>query len=185
MKTRLQPYTIIDGIPTYSDSAIKGTYDRMEADGSAEIVFCDGTVTNSDEFMKVMKFGNNMLFFIYYDDTKGLINKPVGIVWLNSFEVRRAEFHFCFFKEVWGKKISIEIGKACVVQLLNMKNGNDVFLFDMLTGLVPVFNSYAIEWCKAMGFSFLAEMPCAVWRESRLKNYDGYIYYVLRGQYHG
>ena len=67
--------------------------------------------------------------------------------------------------------------------LLLIDSGNDVNA--MLTGLVPVFNSYAIEWCKAMGFSFLVKMPCAVWRESRLKNYDGYIYYVLREQYHG
>lgn len=176
MDVNLLAYTAIDGIPTMTDSEVMGLYGRMEEDGTADTVFYDGSVRSAEDFLNAMKKGLNRLFMVSID--RGVS----GVIWLNDFEVRRAAFHFCFFSNAWGKDL-VKAGKKCVIYLLNMENGDEYPIFDALTGLVPIINERANEWCLKMGFSVLGTLPKASWIHSLQKSVPGTIYYVERGHY--
>jgi len=170
----LVPYTATDGIPTFKDSFIKDIYDRMESEGLADTVFYDGSCQSADQFLSMMKHGMNRLFVIVlsYDIS--------GVVWLNSFEARSAQFHFCFFNNLRGKK-ALEVGKDTVCELLYMENGSP--LFDVLIGIVPVANVSANRWCRMLDFNVLGVLPSGIYNARSEKSEPAKVYYVERGVY--
>ena len=170
MDVTLLPYTAIDGIPTMTDSEVMSLFDLMEDDGTAEVVYADGSITNSKGFLMDMKMGLNKLYVVQVD------KEVAGIIWLNNFDFRSSMIHFCFFSSGWKFDL-VKVGKTCVLELLNMN------FFDILTGVVPVINERANEWCRKMGFSVLGTMPSYCWIESQRKSVPGNIYYVERGKY--
>ena len=172
----LVAYTSVDGIPTFTDSFIVRLFERVQNEGLFYALFYDGDVKTAGDFLNMFKFGKNQLFVI-------VIGKEIaGIVWLNNFEVRRAEFHFCFFENLRGKR-SFEIGKKVVSELLNMEvNGKPIF--DILTGLTPANNRAARLWCKKLGFTTLGVIPSAVYDHYQSgKSIPGIVSYVERGVY--
>jgi hypothetical protein len=177
MNTLLLPYTTVDGMPTFADSFVRNLFNRMVEDDTAKSVFFDGSVKDPDEFLNIMKFGNNALWIVSVDE------EISGVVWLNNFEQKRASFHFCFFSNVWGKD-TVSIGKKCVLTLLELKS-NGEYDFDLLTGLVPLRNEKAIKWCQEMNFEIIGRLPCSVWNAEEQKSEDGIIFYVERGKYNG
>jgi hypothetical protein len=175
MIVTLLAYSAIDGIPTMTDSEVRGLYERMEADDTAETVFYDGSVLNADDFLKTMKHGMTQLFMVSVD------REVAGAVWLTDFEVRRASFHFCFFSNVWEMDL-VDIGKECVCQILNSERLS-VPMFDCLTGIVPVTNKRAIGWCEKMCFSVLGTLPNGAWIRREQRSVPATVYYVERGNY--
>ena len=175
MDISLIAYSPIDGIPTMTDSEVRGFYSRMESDGTAETVFADGSIRSADAFLNIMKHGHNQLFVAIVD------KEASGIIWLNNFEIKMASFHFCFFSNAWKKDV-VEIGQYCVRKILNMTR-DDEFLFDALTGVVPSTNKRAQKWCKKMGFTVIGIVPCGAWISALGKSVPATIYYVERGIY--
>ena len=178
MDYRLIPYTAVDGIPTLPDSFIKGLFVRMADEGLIGDVFYDGSASTPNDFLALMKFGKNHLNVIECDGKIG------GCCWLNNFEKRRADFHFCFFSNLRGKD-AVEIGKKVVVELLTMKNADGEYIFDLLVGLTPTNNAAAIRWCRRMEFETLGILPAAAWDAAENKSVPGLISYVERGKYDG
>jgi len=172
----LVQYAATDGIPTFTDSFIKGLFERMQQEGLIGLVFFDGSAKTPDDFLTMMKFGRNKLFVIEF---KG---KLAGCVWLNNFEMRRADFHFCFFSTLRGQD-AIDVGKQVVIELLTMKNDNGDFVFDLLVGLTPTTNEAAVRWCERMEFSSVGILPAAAWDAALGKSVPGLISYVERGKY--
>ncbi len=173
---RLLSYTAIDGVPTFKDSFIKGLFDRMQEEGLVDMVFYDGSVKSSDEFLQMMKFGMNSLFIIEF---KGEI---AGLCWLNNFCSRRAEFHMCFFSNLRGQD-AVEVGKEVVKELLYMEDGAGNPIFDLLFGMTETENVPAIRWCRAMEFETLGIIPSAVWNAKLKKSVPAQFSYVERGKY--
>jgi len=176
MKCALLPYTDIDGIPTFTDSLIRGLFHRMEDEGLVGAVFSDGSVTTADKFLHLMKFGMNRLFVI---DLEGCL---AGCVWLNNFETRKADFHFCFFSNLRGD-LAVEEGKGIVTELLNMTNESGAPVFDLLVGLVSTLNPAALRWCRRMEFSTLGTLPSAAYDAKSGGSVPGEVFYVERGEY--
>lgn len=177
MKIDLIPYTSVDGIATFGDTFIKELYNRMVFDNTAGMVFYDGSVQSSDAFLRTMKFNQNALFILSVDD------EISGIVWLNNFEQKSASFHFCFFSNIWGKDTAL-IGKKCFSILLDMKN-KDEYLFDLVTGIIPVRNKKAIKWAEEIGAGVVGKLPLGAWIHEEQRSEDAIIFYVERGRYHG
>ena len=177
MEIVLLPYTTLNGIPTFTDSFIRGLFDQMAKDNTVKSVFFDGSIQDENQFLDMMKFGHNALWVVNVND------KISGFVWLNNFEEKRASFHFCFFQNIWGKD-TVEIGKKCMLTLLELKTG-DQYNFDLITGLVPGRNEKAIKLCKKMNFSILGRLPCSAWNAEEQQSEDGIIFYVERGKYNG
>ena len=156
MKTTLLPYTAIDGISTFSDTAIRSLFVRMQDEDLVERVFYDGETRTPEDFLRMMKFGINRLFVIRTEDGIG------GVCWLNNFDHRRAEFHFCFFSNLRGQD-AVDVGKQAVIELLYLEDGSGNPLFDLLFGMTETSNIPAVKWCEAMGFETMGILPSAVW----------------------
>ena len=173
---KLLPYTAIDGIPTFTDSFIKWLYARMQEEDSAGCVFLDGSVKTADEFLRLMKFGTVRLYVV---ECAGEIS---GVVWLNNFQSRSAEFHFCFFSSLRGKE-AVAAGKEIVKELLEQTNIDGLPVFDILTGITPVTNKAAIRWGRRMGFETLGILPSAIFDAEQGESVPGQVFYVQRGTY--
>jgi hypothetical protein len=182
----LIPYIAIDGIPTMSDSFIRSLFVRMEDEKLEDIVFHQGEINSPEKFLEMMKFGKNSLYVIVRKGSDRIPEKDDmgGVVWLNYFQARKAYFHFCFFSNIRGAE-AITVGQYAVLYLLNMKNDNEEFLFDVLIGVVPETNVLARRWCDRMGFGKAGIVPSGEYIATFDKSVSSHIYYAERGEYHG
>ena len=173
---KLLPYTALDGIPTFTDSFIRGLFERMSEEKLVERVFYDGTVTTSDQFLQMMKHGINRLFVIEFKE------EIAGLCWLNNFSTRRAEFHFCFFSNLRGLD-AVTVGRDVVCDLLYMEDAAGNPVFDLLFGMTEVDNKPARFWCKGMEFGYMGVLPSAVWNAGLQKSVPAHFWYTERGKY--
>jgi hypothetical protein len=176
----LLPYTVIDGIPTFNDSFIKSIFDRMEGEQLVDTVFYDGEVKTPEDFLHMMKHGINNLFVIAKNDRSDI----GGIVWLNNFQSRSGCFHFCFFENIKGLE-ALDVGEYASFFVLNLKNKNGDYLFDVLTGVVPDFNRSARNWCLRVGYKKVGVVPQGVYIASLKKSIKAHIFYAERSEYNG
>jgi hypothetical protein len=170
---KLFPYTEIDGIRTISDSDMKRLFDRTVNDGSDKIVFYEGTILTSDEFLTAMK-SPQVLFYVLY-----LGADIVGYTWLNRFENHTARNHFCGFSEVWGQ--SVVLGRKAISQLIRMKDRSGHYIFDLFTGFIPVWNKLAIDFALNCGAQTHGVIPNAIWNQEKQKSEDAVFIYYTRG----
>ena len=169
----LLPYTEVDGIRTVPDSDMKRLFERTVDDDLDKIVFYEGTIQTADEFLKAMKYGD-ILFYILMVD-----NKTVGYTWLNRFENHTARQHFCVFKEFWGQ--SVDLGKRVLSIFLDMKDKDENYIFDLLTGFVPAWNARAIQFSQKCGGKTHGIIPNAIWNQEQQKSEDAVFIYYTRG----
>jgi len=171
---QLIPYTTVDGIRTFKDSEIKRFYRRMENDGVAHAVFHAGDVRDDTAFLNRMKSDNVLLYIVCAD------NEFAGLVWLTHFEDRTCRVHFTAFSEFWGKQ-SVEIGRAAISQIINMKDkANTEYLFDVLQGLIPSWNTRGIKWLQEIGLETAGTIPGVLWDAGRNASVDGTLLYLTR-----
>ncbi len=173
---KLLSYTAVDGIPTFQDSFIRGLFERMEREDLVKRVFYDGQTRTPEDFLQMMKFGKNNLFVIEFN------GEIAGLCWLNNFDVRRAEFHFCFFENLRGAD-AVNVGKQVVMELLYMEDSAGNPIFDLLFGMTEVENKPARIWCKNMGFEHLGVIPSVLWNAAQQKSVPAHFWYVERGKY--
>jgi hypothetical protein len=174
MEIKLLPYTAIDGIPTFTDSFIRGLYQRMAEEDLAEATFYDGTIRDAEGFLSAMKFGKNQFYVIAYK------RETVGCVWLNNFQIRSAECHFCFFSNLSGRE-TIEVGQHIITEIVNMETVNGEPVFDVIVGITPTNNLAAIRFCRRLGFGIVGTMPHAVYDAKVGKSVEAQICYIERG----
>lgn len=153
------PYTEINGIRTVLDEDVRKVFDTMESDETLQIVFCDGSVSDRDYFLKFMKVENNLVSFIFYK------NKIVGFAWINGISKNYCYSHFCLFKSVWGKKTDT-IGRMLIDYWMGFKDESGDGLFDILIGMIPSFNTSAINFIKKLGYVVIGEVPMIARRQS-------------------
>lgn len=154
------------------DSCVMGLYDKMEEEGTARIVFEDGTINSREEFLNAMK--TSCRLHVVLEN-----NEPVAAVWLNRFEGKMARLHFCFFKAAWGAR-SEEVGQFAVAQLLNMKL-DDEYVYDCFVGYVPDKNKAARMFFHKMGVWVAGHLPMGHWNAFTQKSEPCTIVYVDRG----
>lgn len=168
----LIPYTYHDGIPTFRDSDIRGFYDRMVSDGTADMVFYDGHIKSSEDFLRFMKSVN--LFVAYKEKV------IMGLAWLNKIENKSAYFHFCGFSSCWGEDAA-GISRDTVNQLIEQKDSAGEYFFDVFIGLVPSFNKRALDFLIECGGHAVGEVPYAIWSDKKQKSVSGTLIYYVRG----
>jgi len=144
------PYIEKDGIPNMPDSFLASCYNTLESDGISKIAFYDGSVRCANDFVKMFKRKDQLLFVVFRDD------KPIMIAWLNTFEGKRAQGHFAMFKCGLCKETT-RIGKMVLDYILNIK-GENGFVFDVVYGITPTSNKLACRAVKKV-FDFSAIIP--------------------------
>jgi len=170
---KIVPYVEYDGMRTYSDTFICELYNRMEKEGTAQVVFSDGEIDNVSEFLSAMKYGANALYLVE------LKNEIAGIIWLNRFKSKTCHVHFCAFQEYWGHG-SVEIGRSAISQVIHMKNADGGYSLDALLGLIPCNNVQAIKWLKKVGLKEVGVIPMALWNQDVGKSEDGLLLCLTR-----
>lgn len=161
----VRAYVQFDGIPTMRDSQIETLFHLMERDGTRKLVFYDGSIKTSKDFLAYMKSPQNVLLVAYEGEA------PLAFGWLNHFEQNTAQAHFCFFAETWDG-LSIEIGKALIGKSLGFFN------LDMLIGHVPQWNTAAVKFAIKCGAKLLGDLPYGVVDEDGQSHPMTILYYV-------
>jgi hypothetical protein len=172
-KNELVPYVAVDGIMTFTDSAIMSLYDKMAEDGTHEIVFYAGHITDRESFLRYMKRPDVMMYVLIQE------GDHIGFTWLDCIEDRTAYNHFCLFSPYWGK--TVEIGTRALNLLMNMQN-KDGYVFDLFKGTVPVWNTHAVDFALKCGGKKLGILPKAVWNAAKNESEDAVFIYYTRSE---
>ena len=93
---KLLPYVHLNGEWTLSDNVLHGFFEQLIEDGTAGVVFADGYIVSSDQFIQFMQQTKNLPVFAFMD------NVIVGLAWLNAITGKHAFAHFVMLKEIWG-----------------------------------------------------------------------------------
>jgi hypothetical protein len=160
---KILPYAYHDGIPTMRDSDIKKLYDMMVRDGTDKTVFYDGMIDNRQKFLDFMQSSENMLLVVSEEG-------PVACGWLNHFEHKTAQAHFCVFSEGWPK--AVEIGKILIDTAL-CDTG-----IDMLIGYIPDGNPGALKFAQKCGAQLLGRLPHGSVDENGKSHPTSIVYYT-------
>lgn len=148
----LMPYVEINGTRTVSDDDMEKFFQRIQQDGSANIVFYGDKIKTAKDFISFMKDTKNFPTIITVD---GLIS---GIVWLNGISKNYAFGHFCLLRNTWGEH-TLHIGQKVLDYWfsINDKHGDPVL--DVIIGIVPSFNTKALKFIERLGFKRVGEIP--------------------------
>jgi hypothetical protein len=146
MSIVIRPYIHCDGIPTFRDSDLLNLFDLMCRDKTDKIVFMDGHIKCGNDFVTFIKSGAALTFVAMN------LDDPAGFGYLTHFENRTARAHFCIFSKYWGNG-SIDIGKKLVSKAIESTG------LDMLIGMIPEFNTKAIDFSLKCGAKLLGVLP--------------------------
>jgi hypothetical protein len=171
--THLIPYCNVDGSLTFSEADLRGFYEQMASDGTADTVFHAGDVRSADDFLSLV-VGRNPFYVVAHE------GEHVGLIWLSHIEHRTCRVHFTGFSNIWGKDTHT-IGRDAIHQILNMKTAPDgEFVFDTLLGLIPSWNMRGVNWLKKVGLTVACEIPKALWDAKTHKSVTGTLLYLTR-----
>ena len=168
---KIVPYCEVNGIRTFQDTEICNLYFKMLT--HSENIFVDGSVRNADDFLYMFKYDRNELYVIYYQ------NKIAAFCFLNHFDGRSAQIHFCIFKQYWGK-VGRDFGRELLTKLLNTKDQDGSYTLDVILGLVPFKNKHAYGYAQRVGGKFVGLIPSAIWNEEKQHSENASLFYFIR-----
>lgn len=146
----LVPYVKAEDGYTVTDEAIRNLWRKLVYDKTAKTVFYDGAIFNENQFLDFFKNTSNLPLIALVDA------EIAGFAWLNGVGKGFAFGHFAFFKETWGKQTK-EIGQRILDYWLSLGDGTPVI--NTIVGMIPQFNSRAINYVIALGFKEIGEIP--------------------------
>jgi len=129
------------------DVVFKWFWSEMVKDGSNKVVFHSDHIQSEFDFLLLMK--TKVVPLVIVDkETK----VPVGMSWLSDIEKLRAFGHFCMLSSVWGKVP--EIGRKVLEFWISCG-------FEVLIGMLPSSNKFAIDSMERAGMNIVGEIPFA------------------------
>lgn len=140
-------------------------YARLEREGSARRVFCDGTVRDAEAFEADLFRAGSLPFLVFCD------GRPCGVTWMNTLEGRSARGHFALFRRFWGRHRSIAIGRAIFAHFLGLRDERG-HLFDVVLGLAPVANPLAWKLALLCGAEKVGVIPHGVYNAAARASED-------------
>ncbi len=136
-----------DGQGNIADAYWVTIWDKMVEQGLNDVVFCDGSITSAFEFITLMKKCLPTLWIKTEDNT------PAALCWLANIDRGIGFSHFVFFKEMWGTGDCLGIAKDMQDFWYNIININ------LILGVIPAFNTYAINFMSNLGVIFTPPIP--------------------------
>lgn len=169
-RVKLIPYCEIDGIRTFSDSYMKGLFQRMIRDNTVELVFMDGSVVNEDEFITEMR--NSMAFITIIDDD---YEKPGAIQWLNRPQHRWIQHHVNAFSEYWATDWVVPVAKQNLSKMIRMTDSTEQYMFDVFIGIVPQSNVPVLKLAEKIGMAKTGYIPNGIWNAYKQQSENAYL----------
>jgi RimJ/RimL family protein N-acetyltransferase len=167
-KYALYPY---DGKGNIRDSDWHYLWDKLVEEGLVDVVFCNNRIANLDSFIALIK---TTLPIVVLDTET---NKPLAMAWLADVTRSLGFGHFVFFKETWGTSVPHDVGKDVLKFWFNTLN------LDLVLGVVPAFNTHAIEYVESLGMAMLGTIPHLV--EVGGDNAPGVLGYITKEMFNG
>ncbi len=137
------------------DDFLLALFAQMEADGTASQVFLEREITDAEKWLQYIKSPGVHLYILFADDM------PVGVCWIDRLQERWGQFHFCLFRQAWGHRSSVPLGKWVLNEILNMKDEHG-YLLDMLVGILPSRNKVAMRYVLKCGGQKSGVLPLGV-----------------------
>ena len=174
-------------------------FDGARADGLAETLFYDGSVSRAAEFADLMREPGTWMYAVCGKPPGDLRGRaPLAFCWLNNFSGRGAMIHFCVLSE--GRERAEAIGRFVVRALLLAGPNRPVprelltaesseaahllskvaaepgpYCLDALFGLTPAPFRHALAFVRKLGFQEKGRLPHAVTlrRDNRERTVSG------------
>lgn len=159
------PYTIIDGIPTLSDSQIRGIFNAIRP-GTVKLTWYDKSVVSGDDLVTFFKTPGQFMFLILFN---GVV---VGLIWVNDIKHRAATVHFTCLHEVHTDILGIasRYGARKIMEGLG---------FDVFVGLTPATNKRQLRYMtEIIGCKIVGTIPMACYDSYKDKSIDGVVSYL-------
>lgn len=136
----------------------------MVKEGTSRVVFYDGTVNTSSDFISIMTKDSVHPFIVAH---KGSI---VLVAWLTDLAPKSAHIHFFSFSGCarHSRYCAIEL----VTYLMAMKYEDDSFCFDVLIGMTPENNRRAFNFVLKSGFRHVGTIPLAAYIHDEDRSVD-------------
>lgn len=147
---QIVPFSKVDGSWALPDEALRCAFHKTG--DSIKSIFWDGKVKSHEDFIDYFKSPRNLPVFVFIDSA------PCGYAWINNIGMGHACSHFCVFKEFWGSDHKKEIFESVMSYWFGFKDSNG-YLFDTLIGMIPKFNTHAINYVQENGFNLVGEIP--------------------------
>ena len=167
----LIPYLKIDDIWTIEEHIVREMWKQMVADNTWKTVFSKGIVNNEDTFIEFMRDPKNAIVTVWTD-------RPLGIAWLNGFDIGTAYCHFCMFSSCWGD-LSIKAGHKILEYWFDFKSDGIPFL-NVIIGVIPETNSLALKYIQMVGLRIAGVIPKLLYNHYERRNIGGVICYRER-----
>lgn len=130
-------------------------FDRIVEDGLLASLFYDGGVRTRDEFLDEMSRPGTLPFVV-------MRGKDVAAFsWFNCILGRSARAHFAIFREFWGRKIRVSLGRNFYRYVLSRKDAEG-HLFDCVYGITPENNPLAWKTALQSGWRLIGTIPSCV-----------------------
>jgi RimJ/RimL family protein N-acetyltransferase len=169
---KLIPYTTVDGIWTLKDSTVINLYNQSIEEGFYGLVFFDGLVQNSIDFLKRMKDPRFQLI-VCVDENRNAIAYGA----LQNITKTSAELLTVFFREVWGRPDNIEIGKEFHRMVF------EGFSLEVITAYIRSSNIRAVKFAQKFGYVMLGEIPKLFWSVRENVACDTTVLYLTREEF--
>ena len=169
--SKIIPYVKMGEEYTLIDAVMGNLFDVMKELGLADIVFANGTIQTSLEWLQFIKHKSNVVHVVGNE-------KEIELVaWLNSIRHNYAFAHFCCLPSTWGKN-SVEIGKMSLQYWFEDLKQDD-WQLDVVLGQIPAWNIKAIEYTKKVGMVGLGIVPDIKYKRND-KATGAYFCYITR-----
>jgi hypothetical protein len=142
------------------DTEITDLYHDVVENELQDILFYDGGTQNVEDWLRFVNIGA----WLVRVDTKD--GRPAGMFWLNGFQGRAAQIHFCTWRSHLDKK-----GAG----LASLKWIKDQTSLSGLYGCTPKHYRLVFKLIQEVGFQLLGELPAACYIAKQDKYVPGII----------
>ena len=153
----------VNQVTEYSDEQLGLMWKHLGA--KQLIVFHEQDIVSVADFLAMARSSSTVFFIVECSD------RVAAIMWMNGWEGYAARVHYAFFPEFYGQ--AVEIARAAVEQIAQMKRIGGAPLVKTMIGLTPATNRLAVRMIEKVGFTRMCEIPHAVWLANEQQSVAG------------
>jgi len=165
------PYLCVDGNWNMNDSIIEWCWFQMVRDNTVRRVFNEKEVVCLQGFIDFIRSRNSFVVFT---------DKPVGMAWLDPFNMGSVWANFCVFSHAWGR-LAVEIGKKTLAYWYGLEIKPGEPLFRSIAGITPSNNVPALRYIRLLDGKIIGRIPDAIYDAYEDRAVDAVISYFERG----
>lgn len=158
----------------WAGNILARAYELIVGQGLLDSLFYDGSIACYAHFERELIRPGSLTFAVVRD------GEIAALAWFNGITSKMARTHFVIFRNYWGRKNRIRIGRQFFSYILTLEYGGR-HMFDCLFGITPVNNPLAWKAAIACGWQERGIIPNACYMARDGKSIDGVLTCATRG----